>query len=88
MGMIAFDGAGNFTTTFTDMSPGKPNPYVPVQGSGAGTYTVNSDCTGSASRTTGDCAGLTLNTVISGGKEGFGIVTIPGVIATADFEKQ
>ena len=73
VGVFTFDGAGNLSTTYTDVSPGKPT-YIPLEGTGSGTYTVNSDCTGSASCTTGDCAGITWNTVIiSGGAEVFGI---------------
>jgi hypothetical protein len=88
VGVSTFDGAGNVSATFTDMSPGKPT-YIAVQGTGSGTYTVNSDCTGSASFTSGSAAGETLNMVIiGGGTEVFGINTTPFVIATADFKKQ
>jgi hypothetical protein len=58
-------GAGNFTATFTDMSPAKP-ACIPVQGTGSGIYTVNSDCTGSASFTSGAAAGVTFNPVVIG----------------------
>jgi hypothetical protein len=90
VGLSTFDGAGNFSATFTDVSPGKPGGYsTHIQGSGSGTYTVNSDCTGSAVFTGGDAAGVTLNlVVIGGGAEVFGINTNPFVIATADFKKQ
>jgi len=89
VGVIAFDGGGNFSITYTDVSPGQPDPYVPLHGTGSGTYTVNSDCTGSGSCTTGDCAGVTFDTVIlAGGKEVFGINTLPGVVATIDLKKQ
>jgi len=89
VGVATFDGSGNFTVTATDQSPGKPNPYIPVQGTGSGTYTVNKDCTGSASVTSGDFAGITDNIVIiGGGTEVFGINTTPFVIATADLKKQ
>lgn len=87
-GVATFDGAGNFSATFTDMSPGKPT-YIATQGNGAGTYTVNSDCTGSISFTSGTAAGITANLVIiGGGTEVFGVNTTPFVIATADFKKQ
>jgi hypothetical protein len=90
VGVSTFDGAGNVSATYTDMSPGKPGGYgTPIQGTGSGTYTVNSDCTGSASFTSGDAAGITLNMVIiSGGTEVFSINTTPLVILTADFKKQ
>jgi len=88
VGVSTFDGAGNVSATFTDMSPGKPT-YIPTQGTGSGTYTVNSDCTGSVSFTSGDAAGQTLNLVIiGGGTEAFGVNTTPFVIATSDFKKQ
>lgn len=91
VGVSTFDGAGNVSVTYTDMSPGKPGGYSnPIQGAtGSGTYTVNSDCTGSASFTSGDAAGITLNLVIiGGGTEVFSINTTPLVIATADWKKQ
>jgi hypothetical protein len=87
-GVFTFDGAGNFSTTYSDMSPGKPT-YIILRGTGSGTYTVNSDCTGSVSCTTGDCAGIDFDTVIiGGGPEVFGVVTTPFIIGTADFKKQ
>jgi len=89
VGVVAFDGAGNVSFTVTDMSPGNPNPYIALQLTGSGTYTVNSDCTGSISITTGDAAGDTFNLVIiGGGAEVFGTNTAPWVIATSDFKKQ
>jgi len=89
MGVSTFDGAGNFSITYTDMSPGKPT-YIPIQGATAsGTYTVNSDCTGSLSVTAGAAAGLTANMAIIGdGTEVFSIITNPFIIATADWKKQ
>jgi hypothetical protein len=90
VGVLTFDGAGNVSATYTDMSPGVPGGYkTPIQGTGLGTYTVNSDCTGSAAFTSGDAAGITLNLVIiSGGTEVFGINSTPQVIATLDLKKQ
>jgi hypothetical protein len=88
LGLATFDGAGNFSITYTDMSPGQPS-YIAVQGNGSGTYTVNSDCSGSISVTAGDAAGLTLNLqVIGGGTEVFGISTTPFIVANSDFKKQ
>lgn len=88
IGVSTFDGAGNFSITFTDQSPGKPS-YMPVQGTGSGSYSVNSDCTGSATITSGDAAGVTLNLVlIGGGTEVLGINMTPFVIGTFDFKKQ
>jgi hypothetical protein len=91
VGVGTFDGAGNFSATYTDMSPGKPGGYSnPLQGAtGLGTYTVNSDCTGSISVTSGDAAGINLNLVIIGGEtEVFSIITNPFIIASADWKKQ
>lgn len=89
VGVVTFDGAGNLSATYTDVSPGKPY-YVPLEGAGSGTYTVNSDCTGSASCTAGDCAGVAWNTVIIGdGTEVFGTTTAPFLlVTTADFKRQ
>ena len=91
VGVSTFDGAGNLSVTFTDMSPGKPGGYrAAVQGlTGSGTYTVNSDCTGSISGTSGDVVGITYDfVIIGGGTEVFGINTTPFTIVTADFKKQ
>jgi|SRR5215469_1246240 len=89
VGVSAFDGAGNVSVTFTDQGPGKPS-YIPVHNvTGSGTYSVNSDCTGSITGTSGGAAGITFDIVIiGGGTEVFGINTTPFVIATADFKKQ
>ena len=88
LGLATFDGAGNFSITYTDMSPGQPS-YIPVQGNGSGTYVVNSDCSGSISVTAGDAAGLTLNLeVIGGGTEVFGISTTPFIIANSDWKRE
>jgi len=89
VGVSTFDGAGNVSVTFTDQSPGKPS-YIPVQhATGLGTYSVNSDCTGSITGTSGGAAGITFDIVIiGGGTEVFGINTTPFVIATADLKKQ
>ena len=75
VGVSQFDGVGNFSATFTDMSPGRPGGYgAPLRGAtGSGTYTVNADCTGSISISS---AGITLDIVIvGGGTEVFGINT-------------
>lgn len=88
VGVFSFDGSGNFLATYTDMSPGKPT-YIATQGTASGSYTVNSDCTGSGAFTSGNVAGLTFNLVIiGGGAEAFGIDTTPFLIATSDFKKQ
>jgi hypothetical protein len=89
VGLATYDGAGNFSVTLTDQSPGKPTPYVPVQLAGSGTYTVNSDCTGVATITSGDGVGISVNFVLIGdGAEVFGINTTPNVVGTLDLKKQ
>ena len=88
LGLATFDGAGNFSITYTDMSPGQPS-YIAVQGNGSGTYTVNSDCSASISITAGDAAGLTLNLqIIRGGAEMFGIITTPFIIANSYWKRE
>lgn len=53
-----------------------------------GTYTVNPDCTGSLSVTTGPATGLTFNTVvIGGGAEIFAINTATGFTSRVDAKK-
>ena len=60
-----------------------------IWATGSGTYTVNPDCTGSVSGTSGDVAGITLDfLIIGGGTEVFAINTTPSVIATYDLKKQ
>jgi hypothetical protein len=85
VGVVAFDGAGNASTSYTLVTNG-----VAAAGlTGSGTYTVNSDCTGSISFTTGDAAGLTFNMVIiGGGTEIFAIHTTPGITGALDGKKQ
>jgi hypothetical protein len=62
---------------------------VPVQLAGSGTYTVNSDCTGIATITSGDGVGITVNFVlIGGGTEVLGINMTPFVVGTLDLKKQ
>ena len=63
-GVLTFDGAGNVSINFTTALNGNISP----PSSGGGTYTVSSDCTGTASFTTGDASGETLNLVIVGGR--------------------
>jgi hypothetical protein len=82
VGVLAFDGAGNVSTTFTFAIRGG---IFPGQTS-SGTYAVNSDCTGSISLTD---IGVNFNTVIiAGGTEVFGIETTPSFTGTFDAKKQ
>lgn len=85
MGVEAFDGAGNVSASYTLVINGAISTGL----TGSGTYTVNSDCTGSVSFTTGDAAGLTFNiAIIGGGTEAFGIHTSSGITGALDAKKQ
>lgn len=88
VGVLMFDGAGNVSF---------PNLTLQINGSsvinsssaGTGSYTVNSDCTGSISITSGSVAGVDFNMVIiGGGTEVFGTLTSPGNTQTFDAKKQ
>lgn len=85
VGVLTADGAGNVSISYTAAING--TAYTAQTASG--TYTVNSDCTGSIAFTSGDAAGLTFNTVIlGGGEEVFAISTTAGSTATVDVKKQ
>jgi ABC-type Fe3+-siderophore transport system permease subunit len=87
VGVFTFDGAGNFSTSFTSALNGD----ISTGNTASGTYTVNSNCTGSIAWTTGPFAGVTFNmAVIGGGPEIFGIDTdkTAGITATFDAKKQ
>lgn len=62
VGVESFDGMGNVTLSFAEALDGK----ITTGSTGAGTYTVNADCTGSESFTSGDAAGERANMVIVG----------------------
>ena len=80
-----FDGAGNFSVNYTLALKGVISQGLTT----SGTYTVNSDCTGTATFTAGAAAGTTENMVIvSGGAEVFQIVTSPSFTATFDLKKE
>jgi hypothetical protein len=85
VGVLNFDGAGNLLSS----------PYtVAFKGTATtnavtGTYSVNSDCTGSIAFTGGGAAGLNFNiAIVSGGSELFGIYTNPSFTASFDAKKQ
>jgi hypothetical protein len=85
VGVLAFDGAGNISFSYTFAFLG----VIYTNQTGSGTYTLNSDCTGSISFTTGDAAGATFNVVIiGGGAEIFGIDTRASFTDTFDAQKQ
>jgi hypothetical protein len=84
VGVLTFDGAGNLPSiTFTDVSNGDASSTsVPD----TGTYTVNSDCTGTLTDVGG---GIHFNIVtVGGGAEVFAIETDEGFTATFDAKKQ
>jgi hypothetical protein len=87
VGVFGFDGTGNHSASFTLVQ----NGAVLTGNTASGTYTVNSDCTGSITWTAGTFAGTPFNiAVINGGAEMFGIETDTeaGVTATFDAKKQ
>ena len=80
-----FDGAGNFSVNYTLAIRGVSSPGLTT----SGTYTVNPDCTGTATFTAGAAAGTTENMVIvSGGAEVFQIITSPSFTGTFDVKKE
>ncbi len=81
VGVLTFDGVGGASVSFTLAFRGVITPGQ----SAPGTYTVNSDCTGSISFPTV----VNFNTVIIGdGAEIFGIETTPSFTGTFDAKKQ
>ncbi len=85
VGVETFDGKANTTVSYTAAVDGA----IYQNQASAGTYTVNSNCTGSLSFTEGDAAGLTFNIAISGGgAEVFAISTNSGDTATVVEKKQ
>jgi hypothetical protein len=85
IGVTHFDADGHFTGTDT----------ININGSGGipetstGTYTVNSDCTGTTVQTFPDGRVVSLSLVIiNGGKEYLLLNTAPGVVITGSGKKQ
>jgi hypothetical protein len=84
-GVLGFDGGGNVSISLTTALNGQISPVD----TSAGTYTVNSDCTGALSLTTGNAAGETLYLVIvSSGREVLGMSTLNTQTLTFDAKKQ
>ena len=84
VGVLTFDGAGNLPSiTYTAVFNGNAfSTSVPD----TGTYTVNSDCTGTL---TDASAGIHFNIVtVGGGAEVFAIQTDAGATDTFDAKKQ
>jgi hypothetical protein len=85
VGVFTFDGAGNFSAILSYSINGK----IVAGDTSSGTNTVNGNCTGTLSFTTGDVAGSNFNMVIiGGGAEAFAISTLPGITQTVDLKKQ
>lgn len=85
VGVVTLDGAGNISNRYTAAI----NGVIYTGQTASGTYTVNSDCTGSITFTAGDAAGGTYNLVIiGGGTEFVGISTNAGNTASFDAKKQ
>ena len=84
-GLLTFDGSGNASATYATAVNGQ----VFTNQTTAGTYTVNSNCTGSLAWTSGDAAGLTYNFVIvNGGNDIFAVDTSSGDTASVILKKQ
>lgn len=75
VGTRNYDGQGNFTQVQTEKGTLTPAPVIDAQG--AGTYTVNSDCTGTLTTATGI---QTRFVVMAKGKEIRWIVVAPAVL--------
>ena len=83
VGIFTFDGAGNFTVTYTVVFNGHASS---TSAPDTGTYTVNSDCAGTLTDTTID-AHFNL-AIVGGGAELFEIQTDAGTTDTLDAKKQ
>jgi len=85
VGVLTFDGAGTVSFSWTQSLDGKISTGL----SGAGNYSVNSDCTGSVSFTSGDAAEETANVVIvGGGQEVLSVSTLNTQTIMLDAKKQ
>ena len=83
VGVLTLDGTGNLTASYTAVFNGHAfSTSVPD----TGTYTVNSDCTGTATDATID-AHFNL-AIVGGGAEFFEIQTDAGTTDTLDAKKQ
>jgi hypothetical protein len=83
VGVLTLDGAGNSSASYTAVFNGSASTTSTPD---IGTYSVNSDCTGTTTDTT---AGIHFNFAIAGGgAEIFAIQTDQGNTATFDAKKQ
>ena len=75
VGKVTYDGRGNGQAVFTQSVAG----VITQKGTATGTFTVNSDCTGS--KNFGGTGGLNYDFVITAdGREIFWIITNPGMV--------
>lgn len=90
MGTEFFDGNGGTSANYTAAVNGTIFPELGPDNVSAGTYSVNPDCTGSMSFTSGPAAPADFNIVmiVGGGAEVFGISTDNGDTGTFDEKKQ
>jgi hypothetical protein len=85
VGVLTFDGAGNFSANYSV----SVNGNVFTNQTASGPYTVNTDCTGSLTFTSGNAAGYAANLVIvGGGTEIFAVATGAGDTAAWDAKRQ
>ena len=85
-GLVIFDGRGGFTGKATDVTNGDTAPEtLPFQFALAGTYTLDSDCTGSLTEIN---SGTHLEiVVVDGGRDVNAIQTDPQETRTFEFKK-
>lgn len=76
LGIVTSDGAGNIFGEFTASG----NGFISAGITDTGTYTVNPDCTGSATFASG---GTSYFVIVNRGAEVFAINTVPGSVETA-----
>lgn len=87
VGRIVFDGEGHVSTVRSLSDNGE----VLENDSGTGTYTLNSDCTGSFNISVGppgNSVTLNLNIVFDDNSELRGLVTNPGIVLVLDGRRQ
>src|SRR5579871_985944 len=82
VGVVTFDGAGNASGSYTASFNGKANPESPY----AGTYTINSDCSGLLTSTDG--ADNFAFVMVSDGADVLLTDLSPGTTSSAELKKQ
>jgi hypothetical protein len=82
-GRTIADGKGNASSTITASTNGTVSTFP-----WTGTYTVNPDCTGSATATPGSGGADFFFVIVNDGEELMGMATTPGNTWTIDFKRQ